>query len=517
MNKPYSDYYIYDKLIPITGLRNAKCIQYNENIMIIGSNVYKKEDEKLKYMIYSYKLNEEFNLIENTENLINLKHIINDYTDNINISSWIRDIYKENDIYFLLVEIKRNINNEFFEFDNYLLKTESFNNFELVKKYDLTNNYLFKEDNNNNNNLFCSTFYKTSNIWGKYLFNFKINDIWIKPIFDKIVNYDIDDGHVFHNLEYDDINKQYTIIFSVRYYDELEENKFKYICYTAKSYDLINYFSTQLLQLDYSNFCDIKWVCYINKFTYKDIEYIICNQDDYGKKTNPILFKKYLVNNKIFTLMNNLNYDIKKNLINEDESIKLISYIFDLKQNNKLNENKIKYSERSGFSKLQNTPHCYNCYIFDWDNISITPEINRVFKVLKDNYQNYTDKTVEEVGLYPQLIHYPENGGFIGIHYHPLSPQYIGQVLLLQNTKYTQNGFYLKHNNNLLDLSDKHKIGDLLIFKFNLLHGVSPTIHVNENLLWKETGEWYDTINKISFNPDINNISGRWVAVLTQL
>jgi hypothetical protein len=514
MNKPDSDYYIYDKLIPITGLRNPKCIEYNENIIILGSKVYAKEDEKLKYMIYSYKLNEEFSLIENSENLINLKHIMNDYIDDINISSWIRDIYTENNIFFLLVEIKININNNFFEFEYFLLKTQAFSNFELVKKYQLSNHHLYKEYNNN---FFSSTLYKTSDIWGKYLFNFKINDIWIKPIFDKIINYDMDKGHVIHDVSYDDTNKLYTIIFSVRYYDEFEENKHRYICYTAKSNDLINYFSTEKLQLDYSNFCHIKWVCYINKFTYKNIEYIICNQNDYGKKTNPILFKKYLVNKKIFALMNNLNYDIKKNLIDSSLSIKLIKYIFDLKQNNKLNENKIKYFEKSGFSKLQNTPHCYNCYIFDWDNISITPEINKVFKLLKDNYQNYTDKTVEEVGLYPQLIHYPENGGFIGIHYHPLSPQYIGQVLLLQNTKQCQNGFYLKHNNNLLDLSDEHKIGDLLIFKFNLLHGVSPTINVNENLLWKDTGEWYDTINKISFNPDINNISGRWVAVLTQL
>jgi hypothetical protein len=508
-------YYIYNNSINIIGLRNPKCIQYKENIMMIGSKLYLQEDNKLKYMLYSYQLNEELKLIVNTEKFINLNHIINDYDENINKSSWIRDMYKKDNTYFLLIEIKKNIDNSLFEFDFYLLKTDSFNEFELVKKYNLDNNYFLFKDYKNN--LFTSFATRTSNIWGKYLFNFKINDIWIKPTFDKFVDYNTNDGHVLHNIDYNKNNKIYTIIFSIRDYDDNEENKFKYECYTANSYDLINYFSTEILKLDYSQLCNIKWLCYPYKFNYNKNEYIICNQDDYGKKTLPLIFNKYLIDNNIYTLMNNLNYDIKKSVITQSECNKLIEYIFNLKQKQKLVENKIQYFERSGISKLQNTPHCYNCYLFDWNNISITPEINRVFNILKDNYEKYTHKTVEDVGLYPQLIHYPENGGFIGIHYHPLSPQYIGQVLLLQNTKQCQNGFYLKHNNNLLDLSDEHKIGDLLIFKFNLLHGVSPTINVNENLLWKDTGEWYDTINKISFNPDINNISGRWVAVLTQL
>ena len=519
MNKTDYPYYIYDKSIPITGLRTPKCIQYKENIVIIGSKLYLQECKKLKYLLYINQINEEFKLIENTEILINLKHIINDYTDNINISSWIRDIYKKDNTFFFLIEIKKNIINNYFEYDYYLIKTDTFIDFELIKKYNnnLDSSYLFIDYHDH---LFTSKVTKTTdNIWGKYLFDFKIDDKWINPVFDKIVNYDTDEGHALHNIDYNESDKLYTIIFSVRYYDEREDNKFKYKCYTAKSFNLINFFSTDILQLDYSYICDISWVCYLSKFTYKDSEYIICNKNDYGKKSYPLLFKKYLINNKVYKLFNNnFKYDIQKNLITQIQCKRIIDFIFNLKNENKLYENKIQFFERTGFSKLQNTPHCYNCYIFDWNNINLIPELNIVFKILKDNYEKYTDNNIDDVKLYPQLIHYPDNGGFIGIHYHPLYKQFIGQVLLLQNSECCDNGFYLKYNNNFFDLSKKHNIGDLLIFKFNLLHGVSPTLSVNEknNLIWNNN-EWYDNVRKISFHPKINNISGRWVAVLTQL
>ena len=66
----------------------------------------------------------------------------------MNISCWIRDIYYEYKYYYLLIEFKKNHNNEYFTSDNYYLKTNNFNKFEIHKKYNIQD-LLFKELDNN--------------------------------------------------------------------------------------------------------------------------------------------------------------------------------------------------------------------------------------------------------------------------------------------------------------------------------------------------------------------------------
>jgi len=278
--------YKYLKEININ-LRNPKVIEFNNNnIIVIGSKIYNEIENKKKYLLYSYLLNENFNIIENSENILNFKNIIYDYKDNINISCWVRDIYNNENSYYLLVEFKINNDNKFFKSKHYLLNTNNFINFEIIKEYDIED--LFFKDLNNK--FFTAKIENTNHIWGKYLFNFIIDNKEIQPKFDNIIDYNKDYGHVMHNLEYiEEYNLYYTII-SIRHYSDKEENNFYYKIYEAYSKDLINYFNTKEIQLEISN--NSKWCCYPWKFNFNNNVYIICNQDDYGKNKYPIIFYK---------------------------------------------------------------------------------------------------------------------------------------------------------------------------------------------------------------------------------
>ena len=283
-----SNNYKYLKEVNIN-LRNPKVIEFNNNIIVIGSKVYDEIENKKKYLLYSYLLNENFNIIENSENILDFKNIIYDYKDNIDISCWLRDIYilnSNNDNYYLLVEFKTNNDNKFFKSKHYLLQTNNFINFKINKEYQIED-FFYKDFNNI---YFTAKIENTDHIWGKYLFNFIIDNKNIQPIFDNIIDYTKDYGHVLHNLEYIKEHNLYYVIISIRHYSDKEYNNFYYKIYEAYSKDLINYFNTKEINLETNN--NSKWYCYPWKFNFNNKTYIICNQDDYGKEKNLIILFK---------------------------------------------------------------------------------------------------------------------------------------------------------------------------------------------------------------------------------
>jgi len=286
MNKIINNKYKYYKNININSLRNPKIIEFNKNLIIIGSKIYEEIAEKKKYLLYSYLINENFEIIENSENILNFENIINNYKENIDISCWLRDIYYENNNFFLLTEFKNNHDNKFFISNHYLLKTDNFLKFEIYKTYDIQD--LFFKDYNNN--YFISKIENTDHIWGKYFFEFIINGIKIKPIFDNIVDYNNDYGHLLHKFEYNKNNNNYYIIFSIRHYSDVEKNNFYYKIYEAYSNDLIYFYNTKELNLELNDNINTEWLCYPWKFNFNNNDYIVCNQDDFGKYKNPVIY-----------------------------------------------------------------------------------------------------------------------------------------------------------------------------------------------------------------------------------
>jgi len=282
--------YKYYKNININGIRNIKIIQFNNNLIIIGSKVYNEINNKKKYLLYSYLINENFEIIDNSENILNFENIMHDYKNNIYISCWLRDIYIKNNNYFLLIEFKKNNDDDFFTSTHYLLKTNNFINFEIHKNYNIKD-FFFKDYDNN---YFISKIEKTDHIWGKYLFEFIINGNKIIPEFDDIINYNNDYGHVLHNLSYNKDKNEYYIIFSIRHFSENEKNNFYYKIYEAYSNNLLYYYNTKEINIEFNDNINSKWYCYPWKFNLNNIEYIVCNTDDYGKYKNPIIFSKVI-------------------------------------------------------------------------------------------------------------------------------------------------------------------------------------------------------------------------------
>ena len=283
-----NDFQLY-KEIDITGLRYPKILDYNNTMLLFGSKIYKAENNVSKYLINKMILDSDFNVISES-NVIDLSNIIKSYYENIYLSSWVRNIYVKDNIYFLNIEIKINNNNMNFTHTNYLIKTDDIKVFTIEKKYDI-NDFIFIE---NNNNLFCSKITSLSeNFWGKYLFNFNINNLTIVPQFDKIVNYNDDYGHLIHNIYYDTVTNKYILFFSIRHklndYTNYSNNmNFIYKIYVAYTEDFINYHDTQEIKKDNIN---SYFVSYPHMFEYNDINYIVCNQDDFGKQKKLLLFR----------------------------------------------------------------------------------------------------------------------------------------------------------------------------------------------------------------------------------
>lgn len=349
--------YILDKKINIHGLRYPKIINFNSKVFLLGSRKYKQEGVITKYSIYLSELDNNLNLIEKSSKFLKINGL--NYLNNINISCWLRDIYIKNSKIYLLIELKENKNNKTFFHNNILITTTNFNTFKIEKEYK-NHDFLFKEyETNNVNYLFTSkieTDKKNPNyFWGKYLFNIiQNNKEIIIPKFDNIVNYQHDKGHLLHNFYKKDNN--YEILFSIRHKSNIHECGFIYKIYFSETKDLINYYNTREVCVDFDSF-HYKWISYPHKFSFNNNDYIICNGDNFGKTETPIILKKYSLENYIC-----LKYNITLNeKLKFTETKKYIYYEELVKKSGKRYNN---ISDKTNINKTHSpyAPSCFKLY-----------------------------------------------------------------------------------------------------------------------------------------------------------
>tara|TARA_B100000686_G_C16435814_1_gene784451 strand:- start:3 stop:713 length:711 start_codon:yes stop_codon:yes gene_type:complete len=109
---------------------------------------------------------------------------------------------------------------------------------------------------------------------------------------------------------------------------------------------------------------------------------------------------------------------------------------------------------------------------------------------------SYSKKNNDRPILRPQIIHYPKGGGSFDKHNHPYLPQKYGLILLLsqKNKDYMSGGTRVYIDNNVIDTSEYANQGDLIIFKYDLPHDITPC-DPHEEL-------------------DFDRIDGRWTAIL---
>lgn len=156
---------------------------------------------------------------------------------------------------------------------------------------------------------------------------------------------------------------------------------------------------------------------------------------------------------------------------------------------------------RIGKSKFQKTPHCYETFLFTWDELENCIFLSQVFEFVAFMYKRHKSPS-KDIGLRPQIIHYPAAYGCLGSHFHDNSEQKIGAICVLYSSRQT-GAFYIEKEKQIYFPNEQ--VGDTIIFDFGLTHGVLSDTNLPMEILEKKDAEKY---------VDINNL-GRIVAVLT--
>jgi len=299
---------IFNKEINIKGFRYPKVFNYNNKIYLIGSVLYQRgifQNNKVENIEY-FENEQNFNILHKfEENQINKykpilceinnqfeitntsKIILNKNLDNdIFMSSWIRDVHYDQKLFFN-VEHKKNIENKTFEDHNFQYSTNDLCNFNIEKIYKDVNSFLFKDFNNII--IHCDISKDKDDeehFWGKYLFFINNNGEKYRPNFDNIVDYSKDKGHLMHNLL--KINdEEYLMLFSIRH--QIIGREFRYDCYTAKTKNFVDFYQTQKIEID-QNYNNNTFISYPHLFKINEKWFLVCNQDDFGKYKNLLLF-----------------------------------------------------------------------------------------------------------------------------------------------------------------------------------------------------------------------------------
>ncbi len=274
------------KELPIIGLRYPRII---DNILI-GSKEYRRKGDMIKYVFYRYQLDDNLDIIEHSGRFISLENIVDECLNNNNISYWMRDCYKVNNHYQCLIEFKYNMNNSTYKHRYFIVTSSDLLDYKIIKEIEYPSNYfIFKQ---------IGDYILTSKItkdednpnyfWGKYLFEFNLDEKLIRPRFDSIVNYNKDKGHVLHYVRHND--KGYNILFSIRH-QIVDSSTFMYKIYTANSNDLIHFYNTQEMEVDFHNI-NTEWLSYPSIFIKNNKEFIVCNQDEFGKSKGVLILSK---------------------------------------------------------------------------------------------------------------------------------------------------------------------------------------------------------------------------------
>jgi hypothetical protein len=159
-----------------------------------------------------------------------------------------------------------------------------------------------------------------------------------------------------------------------------------------------------------------------------------------------------------------------------------------------------------GLSPRQKTLHLYHGYNFARIDALSQPYADPLLKVyepLRDLYcrlvgrETHWNQHVGQAKFRPQVIHYPRGGGHLATHVHPLAPQIIGFILSISRRGRDFDtgavGFEAA-DGTPIDTADHHDFGDIVMFKFDVKHWVTP-VDIEAPLdLADDKGRWVVTL-----------------------
>lgn len=103
-----------------------------------------------------------------------------------------------------------------------------------------------------------------------------------------------------------------------------------------------------------------------------------------------------------------------------------------------------------------------------------------------------TSFDISLTGMRVKLLHYPAGGGFLTEHQHPLEPQRVGLITSLSRvgTDFHTGGTSFRTPYGRVDTTAQHDIGDIILFRYDLPHAVTP-VDEGREIDWRsEAGKW---------------------------
>jgi hypothetical protein len=162
------------------------------------------------------------------------------------------------------------------------------------------------------------------------------------------------------------------------------------------------------------------------------------------------------------------------------------------------------HRQRVLVSRLQQAPHVFHDYNFNAISAvggELGESLRAVFEPLRRLYSSLTRRNVEfsipDEGPYvhPQIIHYPNGGGFFGRHWHNLEPQRLGFIVMLseQGRDFHRGATVFDIDGEIVDMEGRQQLGDICVWRYDYHHWVTQS-DLSQKFDWSSTdGRWVAT------------------------
>ena len=143
-------------------------------------------------------------------------------------------------------------------------------------------------------------------------------------------------------------------------------------------------------------------------------------------------------------------------------------------------------------------PHIFHQYGFNSINdldADVSVPLSEVANKLTiiQNLIGETKFDISLTGLRLKVLQYPEGGAFLHEHTHPLEPQNVGLILSLSKigVDFKKGAAAFMTPEGFVDTVQFHDIGDVILFRYDLQHEVTPVNPEKTTIDWNmPTGKW---------------------------
>jgi len=162
------------------------------------------------------------------------------------------------------------------------------------------------------------------------------------------------------------------------------------------------------------------------------------------------------------------------------------------------------HRRRAMVSRLQQAPHVFHDYNFNaMDRLpgDLERKLRAVFEPLRLLYNELTchdtQFRIPETGPYvhPQIIQYPNGGGFFARHWHNLRPQKLGFIGVLSEfgRHFRRGATVFEIDGEIVDMEGRQLLGDVCIWRYDHHHWVTQS-DLSDKFDWNsEDGRWVAT------------------------